>query len=412
MAIGDLTNYSITINGFNLLKTSNISVVELNIYEDLESPTGPFGDISIIDGGDFIGTNSITGNELVFVSFTSEDFPSIPLNLTMSLMQSVNVRPGSSQGTEGYGGGSLYHKEYLWKLCSPAYVWCQGNYVNGDFKDLCSNIMTNVVQYAFNAGCQTSDITTPINRMIARFEHPLKFIDRIIDESISSSHLSSLYVLYYDRNNYIYETYENAFGRSSGITLTMKNILKTSQATLQDVRNQIMWFNTSSFNRPLRPQNKGYVITYNAATGETTVMPPQDVGFPWNVPPNTTKIYDASPPYTTGVAQFVTLSPENTPYEKQLAQAKVYRVAFQAQLAQNHITFQCIGNPSIKIGSTITLNIPDCNVDSEKNDKILSGSYLVKSINHKIRAINQTPRYLMIVEGIKNGYSGVSGSDG
>ena len=123
------------------------------------------------------------------------------------------------------GGGSLYHKEYTWKLCTGAYIWCQGNYVNNDFKDLCSNIMQNVVQYAFNAGCQTPDITTPINRMLARYEHPLKFIDRIIDESISSSHLSSLYILYYDRNNYIYETYENAFGRSSGVTLTMKNTL-------------------------------------------------------------------------------------------------------------------------------------------------------------------------------------------
>ena len=37
--------------------------------------TGAFGDICIIDGMDFVGTNSITGNELAFVSFTSNDFP-------------------------------------------------------------------------------------------------------------------------------------------------------------------------------------------------------------------------------------------------------------------------------------------------------------------------------------------------
>jgi len=411
MSIGDLTNYSITVGGINLINNPNVVVVETNIYEDLESPTGPFADIHIIDPSDFVGTNSITGNELVNISLTSEDFNS-SLNLNMSLMHGTNVKPGSSQGMDGYGGGSLYHKEYLWKLCAPAYVYCQGNYVNNDFKDLCSNIMSNVVQYAFNASVTTSDITTPIVRMLARFEHPLKFIDRIIDESISSSHLSSLYVLYYDRSSYVYETYENAFGRSSSVTLTMKNTLKTSNATLNDIRNQIMWYNADTFNRPLRPQNMGYVVTYNMATGEITKAFPQDVGFPWTVPSGTTDIYTSAPPNTTGVAQFITLSPENTPYEKQLAQAKVYRLAFQSQLAQNKITFQCIGNPNIKIGSTITLNIPDCNYGSEQSDKILSGNYLVKSINHKIRAINQTPRYLQIIEGIKNGYSGVSGTDG
>src|SRR5208337_3309978 len=212
MSIGDLTNYSITVGGINLINNPNVVVVETNIYEDLESPTGPFADIHIIDPSDFVGTNSITGNELVNISLTSEDFNS-SLNLNMSLMHGTNVKPGSSQGMDGYGGGSLYHKEYLWKLCAPAYVYCQGNYVNNDFKDLCSNIMSNVVQYAFNASVTTSDITTPIVRMLARFEHPLKFIDRVIDESISSSHLSSLYVLYYDRSSYVYETYENAFGR-------------------------------------------------------------------------------------------------------------------------------------------------------------------------------------------------------
>lgn len=410
--IGDLVNYSLTVGGFNLINTAGVSVVELNIYEDLESPTGPFGDIYIIDGVDFVGTNKITGNELAFVSLKSEDFPSSPLNITMSLMQGTNVKSGSSQGMDGGGGGSLYHKEYTWKLCAPAYIWCQGNYVNNDFKDLCSNIMSNVVEYAFNAGCQTPDITTPINRMLARYEHPLKFIDRIIDESISSNNRSSLYILYYDRNNYIYETYENAFQRSSGVTLTMKNTLKTSKTTITDMRNQIMWYNVDSFYRPSRPQNKGYAITYNMATGEISKADPVDVGFKWNVPPGTTQIYNTSPPYTTGVAQFITLSPENTPYEKQLAQAKVYRSAFQSQLSQNKISFQCIGNPAIKIGSTITLNIPDCKADSEQPDKIISGTYLIKSINHKIRAINQTPRYLQIIEAIRPGYNGVSDSQG
>ena len=100
--MGDLVNYSITVGGFNLINTAGVSVVELNIYEDLESPTGPFGDIYIIDGVDFVGTNKITGNELVFVSLKSEDFPSSPLNITMSLMQGTNVKSGSSQGMDGW----------------------------------------------------------------------------------------------------------------------------------------------------------------------------------------------------------------------------------------------------------------------------------------------------------------------
>ena len=91
--IGDLVNLSVTVGGFDLMKTAGVSIVELNIYEDMESPTGTFGDIHIIDGVDFVGTNSITGNELVFVSFTSDDFPIVPFNYTyFLLMQGTNVK--------------------------------------------------------------------------------------------------------------------------------------------------------------------------------------------------------------------------------------------------------------------------------------------------------------------------------
>jgi hypothetical protein len=411
MAIGDLSALTIQVGGINLACTANVTCVELNVYEDMESPTGPMGDVYIIDAADV--RSKIFGGESVALSWTSSDFSS-SCQFNLSNMEGTDYKPGSSQGLDGHGGGSLYHKEYHLKFCHSAFVTCQGNYVNGDFNDLCSDIVSQVVTYAFGTSCSTPDPTTPVHRMIARFEHPLKFIDRVIDDSISAGYLSSLYVLYFNRSTFVYQTYESAFNNgSSGVTLTMKNTLRTSTALYQDKLNQIMWFDGQGFYRPSRPQNKGYVVTYNMSTGVVTQSNPFDVGYPWKINSGV-PIYSAAPGGTTGIPQFYYLNPENTPdtYGMTLAEAKIYRLAFQSQLAQDAISWECVGNPAIKIGATITLNIPSMAYPSEQTEGELAGTFLVTSINHKIRAINETPRYTMICKGIKAAYNTVGGGTG
>jgi len=413
LSIGDLSNFVLNIGSFDCVKTLGVTIMELNIFEDMESPTGPFGDAVIVDGSNSLDMLQITGKEPVTVSMTANDFSSTA-SFNLSLMQNVEVKPGSSQGSDGAGGGSLYHKEYKFKFCAPEYVTCQGNYVNGEYQTPCSSIVEDIVTRYFPAtvGFSCPDPTQFTRRMIARYEHPLKFLNRVIDDSISTAHKSSLYVLYKNRSSYVYETYENAFNRTTDITLTLYNVLKYQALSYKDKINSLMHVEGEAFYRPSRPQNKNYVVTYNMDTGEVTnAQAGTDIGPVFKVLGQ--YIYTQSPNPTTGVPIFHIISPENNPEPFALADAKRYRLAFQSHLMQNSITFICVANPNINIGSVVTLNIPnDFYSSGEQIEKQLSLQFCVTAINHKVRGINMVPRYIMICRAVKAAFAVTSATEG
>jgi hypothetical protein len=419
--IGDIINLSVKINSLDVANTINLTLSELNIYEDMGSPTGPFGDMTIIDGANIIASNGIRGSESVSVSFTSSDYQQSPVNFLMSMMQGLGFTHGSS-GEDGAGGGSVYHKVYSPKLCSPEFIMAQGNYVNKEYKDMqCSSIVSDIVTNYFRStkGISLPDMTTNSRTLIARFEHPLVFLNRVIDESISS-YKSSLYTLYCTRSSgtqrFVYETYENAFNRSNGVKLIMSNALNTGRLTYQQILNSVIHFSGDIFYRPSRSQNKSFAVTYNMATGKLSNPlfdggSATDVGMPFNI--LGAPIYTTAPPNTTGVPIFVTISPENNQSDFQLAEAKVLRSAFQAHFAQNELALSVIGNPSIVIGSTLVFTAPNMYEQSENQELQLSGTFLVTGIHHKVRAINMTPRYTMMLKCVKAAFdSSVNGGAG
>jgi hypothetical protein len=410
--IGDLSQFSCTVGSLDLVNTPGVTIKELNIYEDMDFPTGPMGDITVIDGINALDTYKITGSEKVSISFTSADFGQ-QVQFNLSLMKGVDYKTGSSDDQDGAGGGSLYHKQYTLQLCTNDYVMAQGNYVNKSYNMPCHEIVSDIVSNYFKGGgASTPDGTLNKVSMIARFEHPVQFLNRVIDNSISSGHKSSLYVLYKNRTGYVYETYENAFGRSTGVTLTMRNTLKTSQATYQQKLDQVLWYNTEAFYRPSRVQNKSIIVEYNMGTGGVVnTLTGTDVGSPFTVLGQ--YIYTAAPSgIDSGVPIFLSTSPENNPEELKLAQAKQYRIAFQSQYMQDSVHFTCIGRPAIVIGSTMNIVLPDATSFDEKAEQQVSSQILVTSINHKIRPINITPRYLMHAKGIKCAFATEGGGAG
>jgi hypothetical protein len=173
----------------------------------------------------------------------------------------------------------------------------------------------------------------------------------------------------------------------------------------------IMWFDAEGFYRPTRPQNKSYAVSYNMATGQVnneiiTLGAASDLGTPFKVLGS--YIYNSAPSSTSGVPIFVNISAENNPAEFALARAKVYRSAFQSQLAQCEMRFEIIGNPHVTVGSTVNLAIPRSVASDESIDDQLSGPFLVTAIHHKIGPINSTPRYRMEIKAVKAAYNGQS----
>ena len=83
---------------------------------------------------------------------------------------------------------------------------------------------------------------------------------------------------------------------------------------------------------------------------------------------------------------------------------------FLSQLAQNHGTIEIIGNPQIKLGSMVNLDIPNKSEGTTSGEKQFNGKALVVSIIHKIKPDGQNPRYVMELGVVKGSYKEGSGS--
>ena len=83
------------------------------------------------------------------------------------------------------------------------------------------------------------------------------------------------------------------------------------------------------------------------------------------------------------------------------------RAAFLSHLMQNSAELEIPGNPAIKLGDIINLEIP--NKTQSENEKgagetQFNGKALVVGIRHKIKPAGITPRYTMLLRVVKASY--------
>ena len=95
---------------------------------------------------------------------------------------------------------------------------------------------------------------------------------------------------------------------------------------------------------------------------------------------------------------------DSTQPETYLDQIYANRASYMTRFAQNMFTAEVYGDPNIKAGDVILIDLPEIIGTTEavgKKDKYLSGYFMITTINHKITPDN----YLCTYDLFKNGFS-------
>ena len=409
MPMGDIEINSFNIGGYEFVNSQRAMVVDFVVRESMFNHLGPSFSCKILDSTVLIGDTNFNGNEKVNISW-SVPSPVVYEDANFSFMTTNNqeLNDGSKETA-----GSLHSKTYQISGESPEYLNAAANRVNKSWNTPVHNMVSDIVKNNFKSikNVDTPDATRSRN-MIIRREDCTSAISKLNAVAVSTQNKSSFYTLYQTRDGgrqkYVYETFENAFKRNSGMTFWQDATVGTKYPSDSVTYPNIIWFKPSEmFFTPSRVLNTGVATSYNTENGKAlSDYSKRDdtftiAGTPIPVP----QIFqDAS-----NFARFWTRNLNNPSNQKQptdLASAKSNRMSFFSHFIQNYADFEVSGNPNIKVGSVVNLIVPNKSITNQGSDeeKQFNGPALVVSVTHKIRALGQQPRYTCIVRVVKGGF--------
>ena len=155
--------------------------------------------------------------------------------------------------------------------------------------------------------------------------------------------------------------------------------------------------------------------SYNVVTGVQQTDPAdKEPKFKYaDSSPTFQQVNHASPNQNTQIPSRTVIDPANDKERTGIAEAKSKRSAFMAHLSQNYGKIHIIGNPKIKLGSMVELEIfKKSNSGNDAGESQFNGKALVVSIKHTISPAGQSPRYTMELGVVKASYKEGGGNNG
>lgn len=409
MAIGDINISTFKIGDIDLTNQKQINYSGFEIHEDILSPTGPFAKIDVVDNNDVLGSTNLNGSydKDVQISFKLVDGGS-SASFKFKMMRNKNL---SDASTEKQGSGKS--KQYSIRCCSPEMLAAQGNFVQKSYEQPTSKMVEDIVKNNFKSDKSIDVENTAGNRrFVFSNDHPLEALKKLNDQHVSEENKSSAFVLFQQSDNgnqkYVFSTFEKLFKQGPVVTLKQSAALGFSGASETDKQNSIRWIKVpDSFFTPVRSLMKAQQNAYDVTTGTADQVDNKQNKYTFadNNPVSSSapSVADASPIFNMNDSA-------NNKSPTNVADAKKNRMDFLSQLSQNHGTLEIPGNPQIKLGSMINLDIPNKSEGANSGEKQFNGKALVVSIIHKIKPDGQNPRYVMELGVVKGSYKEGSGS--
>lgn len=409
---GDIQFTTLKIGGIDVL--NDVKFMGMNIYEDILSPITK-AEVKIVDDNDTLGRNKINGKEDVEISFTTPK-SSEKATYKLKLFKNADMNDGSVRSE-----GAMHSKSYIFKMVSPEMLTAQANYVQKSYNEQTSGIVKDIVKNYWKSDKEvdTPDETKGKQRYVVHNKHSFDVLKDLHGRHVSNKYESSAYVLFPTRENgkekYKFCTFEHLMDQQEAVPyeLTQDNTVGAFSTTEAKEYKNMLWCNVpESFNTLTRWSSASNRATYNTATGKMESKASKPTQFkklgddvykngPWEQTPEADR-----------GNQSTIISPDNDKQKTYIADAKVKKAEFLAHLAQNYIEFEIPGNPAIKLGSVIKINIPKKSVaeqpsgETQMNDKVL-----VVAIRHKIKPPGSTPMYTMVVRAVKAAFK-EGGQDG
>jgi hypothetical protein len=409
MEAGEIRILTLQLGDIDLTDQSKINYSVVEIYEDIFSPTGPFAEINVVDSSDLLGKTNLNGSydKDVNISFSLDG--SASANFKFKMMENKDLSDGS---TDKIGSG--HNKTYKIRCCSPEMLNAQGNYVQKSYDQQTSKIVEDIVKNNFKSNKSIdAESTYGSRRLVFSNKHPIEAIKILNSEHVSDQHKSSAFVLFQQSDNgsqkYVFCTFEKLFEQSSTVTLKQSADLAFSNISNSNKANSIIWIKIpNSFFTPTRSLSKSQQNSYDPTTGTADEVDQKKQNYSLAGK----QIYDDTS-YPKAVPVHTMNDAINNKSSTKIAEARKNRVDFLSHLSQTHGTLEVYGNPNIKLGSIVNLDIPNkSDGNTSAGEKQFNGKALVVSIRHKIRPVGQTPRYTMILGVVTGGYKEGGGGNG
>ena len=380
----------------------------INIYEDITLPVF-MADVEVLDLTDALGRYMISGKEPVSLSLSVPGIDNT-INLSLALLQNKNLDDKTEQGS-----GSMKYKTYIFRMVSQDMLMNQAYKLMKSFNTQTHDIVAEALKTISSATIDTPDPTSSPQRIISNNEYVYDFLHRLQERHVSQQYQSSLYTLFANRMNNnesrTFCTFEYLMSKSSVATFLQDQTMGAQTLTRRNAMINMLWLKVpDSFSTPIAWNAPSVKHVYNHITGTASNIL-QNV-----IAATTSAGVILGNPITGGVIDLAnrsmnpqmrgnTVDPSNDSQATGIADAKIKRANYIKDLAQNSVQFELNGNPSYTVGQIVTLDIPKkAFTEWEEGEKQMNGQVLITKLRHKINPFATSPRYTMVVEGIKAGY--------
>jgi hypothetical protein len=382
------------------------------IKEDIFESRGPYCAITAKDYGDALGKTKANGgfDENIEIKIKTT-LGSTGLLGASGNEVSFKLKPLQSKNNRDNSGklqGSGKYKEFTLVGCSEEFLRSQKRYQKS-YNDNTSNMVKDILEkgYGTKKKINVSQTEGKVRYNVNNIP-PSQALNDLNQEHVSSNYKSSCYVCFQRAGNngsdseYHFKTFEELFEQASVAKYSAKTT-NVAGGGLQDKQYHIINFNVNdAFFTPTRSLTKANEATFNLTTHSAHDRNSKNNDF---------KLPD-QPLYKTprkdienkDVNIRTVNDGANNKDKRRVGEAKKNRAEFISHLSQNSAEIEIIGNPSIKLGSMIEIEIPKRTQDTTaaSGDSQFNGKALVVGITHKLRPVGGLqPRYTMSIKLIK-----------
>lgn len=412
MPVGDIKISTLKIGDIDLLDYSQASFAGFNIYEDILNPTGPMCDIRVIDHSDILGKKNLNGSydkniEIKFSLAEGDNKEEVSIKLKMLQNKNLDDKSGEKQG-------SGHSKQYDIRGVSSEFLNAQGNYVQKGYNGTTASMVEDMLKNNFKTDkkIDLQETTKGKRRLLFNNEHPLQAMKKLNGEHVSSDNESSCFVCFQRKDSYVFATFEHLFKQEPVVKLSQNFTLDYGSATNEDKQNSIRNLKISdSFFTATRPLSTSSEQTINLTTHGVVQTKPKSTTFQTADGKGKT-VYKDKTSYSKEVPVQRMLDKANDKNKHETTTAAKKRSEFLSHLVQNSAELVVPGNPKIKLGSMIELNIPKkANSENAAGEKQFNGKALVVAIRHKIAPLGVSPRYTMVLRVVKASFKEGSGGE-
>jgi hypothetical protein len=385
------------------------------ISENILEPRGPFCSVVAKDFSDAIGKNKANGgfNEDIEIKLKAT-LGSTGLMGGNGSELSFKFKPlmnKNNNDNSQSGRASGRYKEFTLMGCSEEYLKSQKVYQKSYF-DTTSNMVKDLLEkgYGTKKKVNVSETEGKVRYTVDN-KNPTEALSALTEEHVSSNYKSSCYVCFQKSGDngkeaeYHFKTFEELFEQSPVAKYKAKTTNITSSASLGDKQFHILNMNVpDSFFAATRPFSKASAAYVNLSTHSVHRKNAEEKKF--KLPDQPT--YNGQTSYTEDktVPVYGLNDSVNNKEKRRVSDVKRDRAEFLSHLVQNSAEIEIIGNPSVKLGSMIELEIPKrTQEDPSSGEPQFNGKALVVAIKHIIRPPNgPTPRYTMKLRLVKASY--------